>query len=160
MTLTFDNPLDGDKAFDAWTKTPIFDVEIETDEDHNATVIYRIVCMSKEDYLEKLEEKQKLKRTGDDLDRSDSEGHTPRGSINKHLSATNLTEKSVHNAALQPQMSSDSISNMSVKALNISSSSLKRTNSKMPDLVNVARTVRPIIRMYNMSTHTDDTIVV
>jgi len=144
VTLTFDNPLDGDKAFDAWTKTPIFDVEIETDEDHNATVVYRIACMSKEDYLEVLSAKHKSKRTGDDLDRSDSEGNTPRGSINKHSSTTNLTEKSAHNTPLQAQPSSDNI--MSVKALNLSSSALKRTSSKMPDLVNVARTVRPIIR--------------
>jgi hypothetical protein len=143
VTLTFDNPLDGDKAFDAWTKTPIFDVEIETDEDNNATVIYRIVCLSKEDYLEKLEEKQKLKRTGasDDWDRSDSEGNiTPRGSINRVISSTNLNEKPAINPPnLQPQSSSDSIASAGFKALNLSSSALKRTNSKMPDLVTVAR---------------------
>lgn len=147
VTLTFDNPLDGDKAFDAWTKTPIFDVEIETDEEHNATVIYRIVCLSKEDYLEKLEEKQKLKRTGasDDWDRSDSEGNiTPRGSINRVISSTNLNEKPAINPSnLQPQSSSDSIASAGFKALNLSSSALKRTNSKMPDLVTVARAVSP-----------------
>lgn len=144
VTLTFDNPLDGDKAFDAWTKTPIFDVEVETDEDHNATVIYRIACLSKEDYLEKLEEKQKLKRTSEDWDRSDSEGNTPRGSITPRISSTNLTDKPVMPpTTLQPQASSDSISSTGVKALNLSSAALKRTNSKMPDLVAIARAVSP-----------------